>query len=60
MVGDNLEWDVAAPQRLGIYGIWVDRGGAGIPPGNGVRPDRIVRSLSELRLAPAQVDQNAP
>jgi len=60
MVGDNLEWDVAAPQRLGIFGIWVDRGGAGIPPGNGVRPDRIVRSLSELRLAPAQVDENAP
>ncbi|WP_293454912.1 HAD hydrolase-like protein [Phenylobacterium sp.] len=21
MVGDNLEWEVAAPQRLGIYSI---------------------------------------
>lgn len=51
MVGDNLEWDVAAPQRLGIYAIWVDRGGEGLPPGNGVRPDRVVRSLSELREA---------
>lgn len=59
MAGDNLEWDVAAPQRLGIYGIWVDRRGSGIPPGNGTRPDRIVRSLSELRLAPAQVDESA-
>src|SRR5262249_19457776 len=24
MVGDNLEWDVAGPQRLGMRGIWVD------------------------------------
>lgn len=59
MVGDNLVWDVEAPQRLGIYAIWVDRGGEGLPPGNGVRPDRIVRGLSELRLAPAQVDRDA-
>jgi putative hydrolase of the HAD superfamily len=49
MVGDNLEWDVAAPQRLGIYGIWLDVRGAGLPTGHGVRPDRIVRGLSELR-----------
>jgi putative hydrolase of the HAD superfamily len=55
MVGDHLEWDVAAPQRLGIYGIWVDRGGAGVPPGNGVRPDRVIRSLSELRHARGHV-----
>lgn len=55
MAGDNLEWDVAAPQRLGIYAIWVDRRGAGLPPGNGVRPDRVIRSLSELRHAPGHV-----
>ena len=24
MVGDNLEWEVAAPQRLGIHAIWHD------------------------------------
>ena len=24
MVGDNLEWEIAAPQRLGIYAIWYD------------------------------------
>ena len=51
MAGDNLEWDVAAPQRLGIFGIWIDVRGAGLPPGHGVRPDRIVRSLAELRHA---------
>ena len=33
MVGDNLEWDVAEPQRQGIYGIWIDIRGRGLPPG---------------------------
>jgi len=49
MVGDNLVWDVAEPQRLGIHAIWVDRHGAGVPAGRDVRPDRIVRRLAELR-----------
>jgi putative hydrolase of the HAD superfamily len=49
MVGDNLEWDVAAPQRQGIYGIWIDVRGSGLPAAHPVRPDRIVRHLSELR-----------
>lgn len=48
MVGDNLEWEVAAPQRLGIYAIWHDHAGEGLPPGSPVRPDRIVRSIAEL------------
>ena len=49
MVGDNLEWDVAAPQKLGIGGIWIDVRGAGLPADSPVRPDRIVRALSDLR-----------
>ena len=48
MVGDNLEWEVAAPQRLGIYAIWIDVHGDGPPPGSTVKPDRIIRSLPEL------------
>ena len=48
MVGDNLEWDVAAPQRLGLFGIWVDVAGTGLPDSTDVRPDRIIRSLAEL------------
>ena len=52
MVGDNLEWEVAAPQRLGIYGIWVDASGKGLPPEASIRPDRIVRSIVELRSSP--------
>ena len=48
MVGDNLEWDVAAPQRLGLGGIWVDGARTGLPTGTSVRPQRIIYSLSEL------------
>jgi putative hydrolase of the HAD superfamily len=48
MIGDNLEWEVATPQRLGIYAIWLDAHGEGLPEGSTVRPDRIIRSLTEL------------
>src|SRR5712671_3218965 len=48
MVGDNLEWEIAAPQRLGIYAIWMDVHGDGLPEGSMIRPDRIIRSLAEL------------
>jgi putative hydrolase of the HAD superfamily len=48
MVGDNPEWDVRGPQRLGVSGIWLDYAGQGLPEGSPVRPDRIIRSLSEL------------
>jgi putative hydrolase of the HAD superfamily len=47
-VGDNLEWDVAAPQRLGLRVIWIDRARAGLPNGTPVQPDRIIHSLAEL------------
>jgi putative hydrolase of the HAD superfamily len=48
MVGDNLEWEIAAPQRLGIHAVWHDTVGAGLPEGSDVTPDRIIRSLLEL------------
>ena len=48
MVGDNLEWEVEAPQRLGIFAIWYDGYGAGLPEGSPIRPDRIIRALPEL------------
>ena len=49
MVGDNLEWDVAQPQRLGIFSVWVDVRGTGLPVGHSVSPNRVIRRLSELR-----------
>jgi putative hydrolase of the HAD superfamily len=48
MVGNNLEWDVAAAQRLGIFGIWVDASGRGVPPSSTAHPDRIIRTVAEL------------
>jgi putative hydrolase of the HAD superfamily len=48
MIGDNLEWEVEAPQRLGIYAIWIDVHGEGLPADSAIRPDRIIRSLTEL------------
>jgi putative hydrolase of the HAD superfamily len=48
MVGDNLEWEVAAPQRLGIFAIWFDGAAKGLPQDTHIRPNHIVASLSEL------------
>ena len=48
MVGDNLEWEVVGPQRLGIHAIWHDGYGVGLPPDSPIKPDRIIRRLSEL------------
>ena len=48
MIGDNLEWEVVAPQRLGIFAIWYDGYGVGLPSGSPIRPDRIIRALPEL------------
>lgn len=49
MVGDNLEWDVAAPQKLGMSGVWIDARGRGVPELSTVKPDYIVRTLADLR-----------
>jgi putative hydrolase of the HAD superfamily len=48
MVGDNIEWEVATPQRLGLRGIWYDPDGDGLPQGSTVQPDRIIARLVDL------------
>jgi len=48
MVGDNLEWEVEAPQRLGIFSIWNDYAKIGLPQGSKIIPDRIINNISEL------------
>ena len=48
MVGDHLEWDVGAPQRLGLRGVWVDAGGEGVPDSTDTRPDLVVRAFTEF------------
>lgn len=47
-VGDNLEWDVEGPQKLGIFGIWNDHRKKGLPEDSQIVPDRIINSISEL------------
>ena len=50
MVGDNVDWEVIAPQKLGIFSIWRDPRGYGIlPEGTLAKPDRIITKLSELK-----------
>ena len=48
MVGDNLEWDVITPQRLGLRGVWINPSGQGIPEPVEARPDFILRAFTEL------------
>ena len=48
MVGDNYEWEVVAPQKLGMCGIWYDPFETGVPAGATHYPTRIIRRLGEL------------
>ncbi len=47
-VGDNLKWEVEAPQQLGIYSVWHDYKRGGLPPGSKIVPDRIIHRIAEL------------
>ncbi|MBY0320451.1 MAG: HAD family hydrolase [Reyranella sp.] len=48
MVGDNYEWEVVAPQKLGMCGVWYDPFDAGVPATATARPTRIIKRLGEL------------
>lgn len=48
MVGDDMAWEVAAPQKLGIYCIWIEGSLMGPPIPDGIVPDRVIRSFPEL------------
>jgi putative hydrolase of the HAD superfamily len=48
MIGDNFEWEIAAPQRLGIKGIWIDHKGLGAPSSSETKPYRIIKTLTEI------------
>ena len=48
MVGDNLVWDIEAPQKIGIFSIWNDYNGEGLSPESNIVPDRIIHSIAEL------------
>jgi putative hydrolase of the HAD superfamily len=46
----SCEWEIVAPQRFGIYAIWHEGYDVGLPRNSPIRPDRIIRRLSELLL----------
>lgn len=48
MVGDNWNWEVVAPQRLGIKGVWVNPQSTAIPNDGRIQPYLIIKSLAEL------------
>ncbi|MFW6254752.1 MAG: HAD family hydrolase [Chitinivibrionales bacterium] len=48
IVGDNLEWEVAVPQRLGMYTVWNDAHKTGLPNDCTIQPHRMVESIAEL------------
>jgi putative hydrolase of the HAD superfamily len=48
MVGDNIVWDVKAPQKLGVYSIWNDFLNEGLRPNSTIKPDLIINDISEI------------
>jgi putative hydrolase of the HAD superfamily len=48
MIGDDLAFDIAGSQRLGMLAIWVDHAGRGLPEENSIRPDQTIRTFLEL------------
>jgi putative hydrolase of the HAD superfamily len=48
MVGDDLIWDVLAPQRLGMRAIWFNPFGNPVPASSAVTPDLVIGSLRDL------------
>lgn len=50
-VGDNLYADVGGAQAAGIHGVWIHRERLQLPESGGVRPDRAIAHLRDLREA---------
>jgi putative hydrolase of the HAD superfamily len=48
MVGDDLQRDIAGARRSGIYNVWVDWRGKGLPVDSTTQPDCIIRRIPEL------------
>jgi putative hydrolase of the HAD superfamily len=48
MVGDDLDYDIAPCRALGIYSLWVNPRIDNPPASDGVEPDKIIRSISEI------------
>ena len=48
MVGDDLDYDIAPCRALGIYSLWVNPRGDNPPDSGGVKPDKVIHSITEI------------
>jgi putative hydrolase of the HAD superfamily len=48
MIGDNLKWDIAGPQALGIRAVWHDWKKTGLPESSEIKPDHIIQDLRNI------------
>jgi len=48
MIGDNYQWEVVAPQRLGIRSVWINHKGQDPLSMHEIQPFRTIRTFSEL------------
>jgi putative hydrolase of the HAD superfamily len=48
MVGDDLDYDIAPCRALGIYSLWVNPRRDSSPPADGIKPDKVIHSISEI------------
>lgn len=48
MIGDNIRWDVAGPQAIGIFSVWVNTKKAAPPADENIQPDLYCDSLYEV------------
>jgi putative hydrolase of the HAD superfamily len=60
MVGDNLAFDIAPAQQLGIRAIWHDHRQVGLPEDATIEPDLIIHEITDiLRLCCTKLPSNA-
>jgi HAD superfamily hydrolase (TIGR01549 family) len=48
MIGDNLKWDIAGPQVLGIRAVWHDWKKTGLHETSEIKPDHTIQSLMQI------------
>nr|WP_245976406.1 HAD hydrolase-like protein [Paenibacillus prosopidis] len=48
MVGDNFEWEVIAPQQIGIKGIWINLKGINTASFHQIQPYQSIKAINEL------------
>ncbi|MGM0883463.1 MAG: HAD family hydrolase [Bacillota bacterium] len=48
MVGDNFEWEVIAPQQIGIKGIWINPKGIDTASFHHIQPYQSINTINDL------------